>query len=156
MFAIRQILHFAILLDHRARLAEIVAWHAGKEVVCNLQMQTAVNKLDVGRTYHIHGCTQLTGGERLAGTKVLGRTCKVRQDNLPISAGYSMAIFRMQLTCTCTGDAATWLTRMYANLICQVGKLRSIVPKYVQNSATPSISHAHIALRFGLEPSRYW
>ena len=60
----------------------------------------------------------------------------------------------MQLTWTCTGDAATWLTRMYAALICQLGKCRSMDPKYAQKQATPSISVAHMVLCLGFGPRR--
>ena len=82
MLPVENILLLTILLDQQTGRPEVMPRQAREEMVCDLEVQTAVKELDLRRADDIHGSSKLTRGERLGWTEILGRAGKMGEDDL--------------------------------------------------------------------------
>jgi hypothetical protein len=72
MLPVDNVVLLAVVLDQQARFAKVVSRQAGEQVVSHLEMQAAVNELDIWGTHDIHGGPELPRGEGLGRSEVLG------------------------------------------------------------------------------------
>lgn len=74
----------AKLLDQLLDLAQVVARHAREEVVDDLELQAAVDKVHPGGAVDVHGGSQLALGERLLLAEVGGGHAPVGEGDLDV------------------------------------------------------------------------
>lgn len=79
---IRNIHILTKLLDKLLRLAQIMSRNTRIQMMNRLELKSTVEKVQPGRTVHVHGCAEHLLGERLPGTEIGGRHRVVREGNL--------------------------------------------------------------------------
>lgn len=85
MLAINDVLLFTVFLNEQTGRTKVVPRHPGEEMMRDLEVQSTMEKLDVGRTFHVHRCPQLAGWEGLSRSQIIGRAGKVREYDLKLA-----------------------------------------------------------------------